>query len=101
MLFNIFGMLLFISIFFRIIRPKKINFLYGYRTTLSKSSQYHWDVAQRYSANLMILYNLLIFLLGSLFKLIYIPYEDVIITVLILVELIVVIFFTEKYLKKL
>ncbi len=34
--------------------PKKINNLYGYRTTNSRKSQERWDFAQKYSAILMI-----------------------------------------------
>lgn len=34
--------------------PKKINYLYGYRTTASMKSQARWDFAQRYSAKKMI-----------------------------------------------
>jgi len=34
--------------------PKKINYLYGYRTTRSMKSQEHWDFAQRFSAMQMI-----------------------------------------------
>ncbi|GAB3932531.1 SdpI family protein [Mucilaginibacter myungsuensis] len=35
-------------------QPKKINSLYGYRTTASMQNQQAWDEANRYSANLMI-----------------------------------------------
>lgn len=34
--------------------PKKINAFYGYRTKQSRSSQEKWDVAQRYSADVML-----------------------------------------------
>lgn len=33
--------------------PKKINYLYGYRTTSSMKSQERWDFAQRYSTSRM------------------------------------------------
>ena len=38
--------------------PKKINGLYGYRTTRSCKSQEAWDFAQRYSAKLMTIFGL-------------------------------------------
>lgn len=34
--------------------PKKINYLYGYRTSASMKSQERWDFAQRYSSIKMI-----------------------------------------------
>ncbi len=33
--------------------PKKINYLYGYRTKNSMKSQERWDFAQKYSSKLM------------------------------------------------
>jgi uncharacterized membrane protein len=33
--------------------PKKINGLYGYRTTRSMSTQQNWDFAQKYAGKLM------------------------------------------------
>jgi uncharacterized membrane protein len=33
--------------------PKKINYLYGYRTSASMKSQDRWDFAQRYSSKKM------------------------------------------------
>ena len=38
--------------------PKKINGLYGYRTTRSCKSQEAWDFAQRYSAKLITMFGL-------------------------------------------
>ena len=35
--------------------PKKINFLYGYRTSASMKNQDQWDFAQKYSAREMML----------------------------------------------
>ena len=37
--------------------PKKINGLYGYRTTRSRKSQEAWDFAQRYSAKLLTIFG--------------------------------------------
>ena len=34
--------------------PKKINYLYGYRTKNSMKDIHHWSFAQKYSAKLMI-----------------------------------------------
>ncbi|GAA4761575.1 MULTISPECIES: SdpI family protein [Flavobacterium] len=43
-----------ISLITRILPPKKINALYGYRTLASMKNQETWDFAQRYSSNKMI-----------------------------------------------
>jgi uncharacterized membrane protein len=34
--------------------PKKINYLYGYRTNSSMKTQENWDFAQKYASKLMI-----------------------------------------------
>ncbi len=44
-------------------RPKKINYLYGYRTKLSMQSQEHWDFAQAYSAKEMMKLGVLLAIL--------------------------------------
>lgn len=40
--------------------PKKINFLYGYRTTNSMKSKEKWDFAQLYSAKRMVFTGLIL-----------------------------------------
>ena len=42
--------------------PKKINYLYGYRTSKSMKSQENWDFSQIYSAKQLILCGFLLFL---------------------------------------
>lgn len=44
--------------------PKKINSWYGYRTSLSMSSERAWNLAQKHSAKAMIRYSLLMMLIG-------------------------------------
>lgn len=48
--------LIFVLVGFFVLKfpPKKINSLYGYRTSSSMSSQEKWDFAQKYSAHLMV-----------------------------------------------
>lgn len=46
--------------------PKKINHLYGYRTSASMKSQESWDFAQQYSAKKMIEIGSYIITLGLL-----------------------------------
>ena len=50
--------ILVVGIVFRMYPPKKINGLYGYRTTRSCKSQEAWDFAQRYSAKLITMFGL-------------------------------------------
>ena len=47
-----------VGVVFWMYPPKKINGLYGYRTTRSCKSQEAWDFAQRYSAKLMTIFGL-------------------------------------------
>lgn len=49
---------LVVGVVFWMYPPKKINGLYGYRTTRSCKSQESWDFAQRYSAKLMTILGL-------------------------------------------
>jgi uncharacterized membrane protein len=60
-LLNIFQMPLLCGVIFMItgsivyfFPPKKINYLYGYRTTASMQSQERWDFAQKFSSVQMI-----------------------------------------------
>lgn len=54
--------------------PKKINNLYGYRTTRSMKNQESWDMAQLYSSKLLMKLGVLLALSG-LIGLIYKPNE--------------------------
>jgi uncharacterized membrane protein len=47
-------LMLIVSLIFIIFPPKKINWLYGYRTSRSMKSQAVWDEGNRYSARLML-----------------------------------------------
>jgi uncharacterized membrane protein len=46
-----------VGVVFWMCPPKKINGLYGYRTTRSCKSQEAWDFAQRYSAKLLTIFG--------------------------------------------
>jgi len=58
------GSLIFIGIGFIMLKfpPKKINSLYGYRTTSSMKNQTRWDFAQNYSSKEMIKLGLVLML---------------------------------------
>ncbi|MBS4958593.1 MAG: SdpI family protein [Clostridium sp.] len=94
-------LLFVVSVFFKLFKPKKINFLYGYRTRLSKASQFNWDEAQRYSSTILIILSIILFVFGIMFRFITFQYEILISLVLILGGLTSIFIFTEKHLKKL
>lgn len=50
----------------RFFPPKKINGLYGYRTTRSMRTQEAWDFAQRMSANWMLGFGCIYIVIGAL-----------------------------------
>lgn len=100
MLMEISILLFIISILFNLFKPKKSNFLYGYRTRLSKQSQSNWDKAQRYSSKLLIMVSIVLFVLGLIFKFIIVPDELLFTSILILGGLISVFIFTERHLRE-
>jgi len=81
--------------------PKKINMLYGYRTTSSMKSQKRWDFAQVYSSKLMV-YCGFGLSLSSIFGLFFDLSEGkgvFISTLFIIVSVLVLIYKTEKAIK--
>ncbi|TBX71214.1 SdpI family protein [Flavobacterium silvisoli] len=42
------------AILTKLFPPKKINYLYGYRTAASMKNQQTWDFAQKYSTKIMV-----------------------------------------------
>jgi uncharacterized membrane protein len=49
----------FLSILTLLFPPKKINSVYGYRTSKSMSSQKAWDTAQKISSRIMLIEGLI------------------------------------------
>ncbi|MEM6642578.1 MAG: SdpI family protein [Bacteroidota bacterium] len=101
MQFLIGPLLLILSILFKIFPPKKINDLYGYRTTRSMKSQEAWEASNRLSSNLMVgvavvccAVQLILFFLLS-------PATAILVTcILMCVLLLALIPITENFLKK-
>ena len=50
----------------KIVRPKKINSWYGYRTTLSMKNQETWDEGNKYSTNQYIIAGVILLILGKI-----------------------------------
>lgn len=94
----VFSLAAFISMKFP---PKKINGIYGYRTARSMKSQENWDIAQRYSSQLMLKQGLVMLAIGGM--LIALPLTEevsaVISIALLIVSVIVLFVQTEKKLK--
>jgi|SRR5690625_102447 len=86
--------------------PKKINSLYGYRTSLSMSSDRAWHLAQQHSTKAMFKYSLLMIVVGLLtgFSVILDKYVELIliIEIVILLPLLIVMMMlsTHNYLKR-
>lgn len=94
-------LLLLLSIVFKHFPPKKINYLYGYRTKRSMKNQETWDEANRYSPNLMILVSIITTLLQGIFYFTLGPkYAIGIATAVMVVLVLITIPMTENHLKK-
>jgi uncharacterized membrane protein len=82
--------------------PKKINHVYGYRTSQSMQSEEHWHFAQAYSAKLMV--GLGAAFVGLGFVCNWLQFSDTIGTILALVIVVIgtvlLIIKTERELKK-
>ena len=81
--------------------PKKINSIYGYRTSRSMKNQENWDLAQRFSSQLMLKQGLIMFVLAFFLAILPIPMEiATLISLLLLVTSVINLFVqTEKRLK--
>ena len=102
-LFWALGYCIFILVLFLIIKkfpPKKINWWYGYRTSRSMQNEEIWKIAQKYASKKSIQLALLSFIFPPLLY-VTIPEYNFLITVVInSILILMVIYFTENYLKK-
>ena len=82
--------------------PKKINHLYGYRTSASMKSQESWDFAQKYSAKKMMKMGNYIITLGLLSWIVdlQLPWSVGIALTIVTVGPIIMLFKVESELKK-
>ena len=80
--------------------PKKINSLYGYRTSRSMKSQEAWDAANAYSLNLMLWVGIATTISQVILYLLVTPLNALLIACIIMCTLLVgMIVRTESYLK--
>lgn len=104
------GMLFFLpGVFFIILGyillkfpPKKINYIYGYRTSQSMKSKDRWDFAQSYSSKEMIKLGIALLIIGGLMLLFDLEEKNMVIifTVCIIILFAILFFRTEKELKR-
>jgi uncharacterized membrane protein len=83
------------------IPPKKINSIYGYRTSRSMKNQENWDLAQRFSSQLMLKQGLIMLVLALILAVLPIPIEvATLISLLLLLTSVINLFVqTERRLK--
>src|SRR5690625_2970070 len=72
--------------------PKEINMWYGYRTSLSTSSDRAWKLAQKHNAKMMLVFGFIMIMLGLITK--SLPQNNDIKFVLVLIELVILLLFT-------
>lgn len=82
--------------------PKKINYIYGYRTAASMRSQERWDFSQKHGAKQLALGGLILIIISFGGKLYAVPenYQTAVGVVITLVVVGFVLFSTEKAIKK-
>ena len=92
--------MLVVSLIFVKIPPKKINYLYGYRTRRSMANQEIWKAANTYSARLMVKITLISMVFPPVLYFVY-PEKNLLITIIIhTVLLLSTLVFTGKHLDK-
>jgi uncharacterized membrane protein len=92
--------MLVVSFVFIKFPPKKINYLYGYRTRRSMANQEIWKVANEYSAGLMMKITLISLVFPPFLYFVY-PEYNLLATIIIHTDLLLsTLFFTGKHLDK-
>ena len=90
--------ILIVSLIFVKFPPKKINYLYGYRTRRSMANPKIWKVANDYSAKMMVKITLISMIFPPFLYFLY-PEKNLLITIIIhTVLLLSSLYFTEKFL---
>lgn len=65
---------IFAGLFFKIVPPKKINHIYGWRSRMSMKNIDTWNEAQRFGSNIFIIGGIFLAIFGAI---IYICYGEV------------------------
>lgn len=94
-------LMVILAIIFKKFPPKRINWIYGYRTSYSMRSQEVWDEANRFSINLMIGMGIILSMIQMILYFTAKEKFQLIFTLILLVALFVaMMIITEKHLKK-
>jgi uncharacterized membrane protein len=88
-----------LAIAFKVLPPKNINDLYGYRTSSSMKNIENWNLANKYSTNLMLIFFLLLLLASFILELLNIE-ATIWLIGLLLLSLGIMLFLTEKKIKQ-
>lgn len=84
----------------KIVRPKKINSWYGYRTPMSTINQETWDEGNRYSSNQYIIAGIILLIIGRA-SYAFVANKPYLVPLIAFVPVLAVtVFTTEKHLKK-
>ncbi|WP_315108837.1 SdpI family protein [Clostridium intestinale] len=101
------AIMLFFGMIFKNQGPKKINGIYGYRTSMSMKNKETWDFAHRYCGKLWTKLGLIILFISIIISLIILSFDEkiqgIVVAIVVTAQtilLIVSIFPVEKELKK-
>lgn len=95
----LFTFLSVIALVYKVFPPKKINYVYGYRTSNSMKNIENWNLANKYSSNLMLMAMLLLLAVSSIFDFFDFVATNWLIGLLLL-SFAIMIFLTEKKIKQ-
>ena len=84
----------------KIVRPKKINSWYGYRTETSMKNQETWDEGNKYSSTQYIIAGIILLIIGRISYAIISTRPYLVPLISFLPVLMLTVFTTEKHLKK-
>jgi len=88
-----------VAFIFKFFPPRKINYLYGYRTSSSMKNIENWNLANKYSSNLMLTSMLFLLFVSYFFDLISFDVENWL-TGLLILSFVITIYLTEKKIKQ-
>jgi uncharacterized membrane protein len=84
----------------KIVRPKKINSWYGYRTVTSMKNQETWDEGNKYSSTQYIIAGVILLIIGRISYAIIASKPYLVPLIAFIPVLMLTVFTTEKHLKK-
>lgn len=84
----------------KVVKPKKINSYYGYRTEMSVKNQETWDEGNKYSSNQYIIAGVILLIIGRLSYAIISNKAYLVPLIAFIPVLMLTVFTTDKHLKK-